>query len=134
MEKKRKQSMLRRFFSSRMFLVAAIITIGLTALGYARGYYRDYTLRQEIKALEHEVSNLEKKKIESLDLLEYVTSDAFVEERARTELNMKKPDENVVVMKRDTTREAAEVAHEESNYEHLNNPTKWWYYFTHKTP
>jgi len=114
-----------------MFLVVAFLIALLFALGYARAYYQDYKVRQDIKALQEEVKSLETKKIESMEILKYVTSPKFVEEKARTELNMKKPGENVLVVKSPTE---FEVAREDLStaMTPLSNPSKWWYYFTHK--
>lgn len=129
--KKQKQSALRRFFGSRLFLILALIFAILIAFGYARAYYQDYKIRQEISALQDDVKNLEHKKLESMEILKYVTSEAFVEEKARTELNMKKPGEKVMVIK-------SQVEIENKGFEEpvekrlLNNPIKWWYYFIHK--
>lgn len=129
--KRQEQSLVRRFFASRMFLLVAFIIAVLVALGYARAYYQDYKVKEEIRALQHEVKSLERKKLESLEILKYVTSPAFVEEKARSELNMKRPGENVMVvdgllpdMKRESDGSVDEV--------YLSNPVKWWYYFTNK--
>ncbi|MBI5222780.1 MAG: septum formation initiator family protein [Candidatus Magasanikbacteria bacterium] len=113
-------------------MVIALVCVFLVAFGYARAYYQDYKIRQEIKALQDEVGLLEHKKLESMEILKYVTSDAFVEEKARTELNLKKPGESVLVvtnpevetsppMERDGEGEVSSL---------LSNPVKWWYYFT----
>ncbi len=127
--KRQEQSLVRRFFASRMFLLVAFIIAVLVALGYARAYYQDFKVKEEIRALQSEVKSLERKKLESLEILKYVTSPAFVEEKARTELNMKRPGENVVVvdgllpkMKREVGKPVDEI--------YLSNPVKWWYYFT----
>jgi len=127
--KKQKQSALRRFFGSRLFLILALIFAILIAFGYARAYYQDYKIKEEITALQDDVKHLEYKKLESMEILKYVTSEAFVEEKARTELNMKKPGEKVMVIK---SQVEIENRGEKQPVEKqlLNNPIKWWYYFT----
>ncbi len=128
---KQKQSTFRRFFGSRLFLISAFICFMLITFGYGRAYYQDYKVKEEIQALQNDVKKLEHKKLESMEILKYVTSDAFVEEKARTELNMKKPGENVVVIKNQVE---VENKGEKGDVENrvLNNPTKWWYYFTNR--
>ncbi len=129
--KRQTQPWVRRFFASQMFLVVAFFIALIFALGYARAYYQDYKVRQDIKALQEEVKNLESKKIESMEILKYVISPAFVEEKARTELNMKKLDENVLIVKSQAEFETkAETLSTDTML--LTNPIKWWYYFTHK--
>lgn len=129
--KRHTQSFWRRFFASRWFWLSAFAVALLFALGYARAYYQDYKVRQEIKALQAEVKQLESKKIESLEILKYVISPAFVEEKARTELNMKKPGENVIIVKNQAEFEKQDEGLS-TDAVLLPNPVKWWYYFTHK--
>lgn len=127
-----KDHSVKRFFASRAFLVIALILAIFVAFGFARAYYRDYKVREEIQMLQDEVKRLETKKFESVELLKYVTSDTFVEEKARTELNLKKPGERVVFVN-DLGLDSDEPTEAElSERSELNNITKWWYYFTHK--
>lgn len=124
------QSVLRRFFASRAFLLTLLAVALLIIIGYGRAFYQDYKIKQEIARLQGEVKQLEKKKLESIEILEYVLSKNYVEDKARTELNMKKPGENVVFvtnLEQQKKNEANQVASQES----LKNPIKWWYYFTH---
>jgi cell division protein FtsB len=107
--------------------VAAILAI----IGYARAYYQDYKIRQEIEALQYEIQSLEKKKIESLEILDYVMSDGFVEERARTDLSMKAPGERVIMFT-ESSSTAVDATAVTSQKKNLKNPIKWWYYVTNK--
>lgn len=125
------QKGLRRFFGSRLFLLVGFVVAILFAIGFARAYYQDYRVRQEIESLQEELKNGKTKNFELLKLYEWVKSPEFVEEKARTELNMKKPGEQVMVI---TNLENSEKNGESNQKEdmHLNNPIKWWYYFTHQ--
>ena len=129
--KRPEQTPVRRFFTSRSFLIVALIAALATAFGFSRAYYQDYKIRQEIKELEDEVKNLEKKKLESMEILKYVTSQNFVEDKARTELNLKKPGEHVVFIQTEGRLKTPQKL-EPNNVDPspLNNPRKWWYYFT----
>ncbi|KKW41633.1 MAG: hypothetical protein UY92_C0015G0045 [Candidatus Magasanikbacteria bacterium GW2011_GWA2_56_11] len=88
--KRRDHTPIRRFFTSRAFLVVGLCAAVLSTLGFARAYYEDYSVRQEIRRLEDEVRGLERKKLESMEILKYVGSQNFVEDRARVELNLNK--------------------------------------------
>lgn len=126
------QTRLRQFFVSRLFLFSVLMVAVVFAFGFARAYYQDYKVRQEIRNLQEQVKKLEAKRIESMEILKYVTSPGFVEEKARTELNMKKPGEQVLMinnLEEDSKTETVSGAEES---ERLNNPSKWWYYFTHQ--
>lgn len=122
----------KRFFSSRLFLIVLLVCTLLIAISYARAYYQDYAVRQEIARLQQEVGNLEHKKLESFELLKYVSSDAYVEEKARVEFDLKKPGEQVLVIEGDTMQASdVPVVEDRSVPSTLKNPAKWWYYITH---
>lgn len=122
-------------FTSRFILIALMVVAGFLTVNYARAYYQDYKIRQEILALQNEVKHLEQKKIQSLKILDYVTSDAFVEEKARTELNMKKPGEHAAVITgNETDTSTVHPAENDTHSRYLSNPKKWWYYITHHSP
>jgi len=132
-KKQDSNSPLGRFFASRLFLIIAFCLALLVAFSYARAYYQDYAVRQEISRLEDEVRRLEHKKLESFELLKYVSSNAYVEEKGRVEFNLKKPGENVIAIDERGLREYDSLpADIEDNSSDLKNPIKWWYYFTHK--
>jgi cell division protein FtsB len=119
------------FLRSKTFLIILSITAVLFVFNYARGYYQDYALRQEIAALEDEMKSLQNKKIESLEILKYVSSQAFVEEKARTELGLRKPEENVVVVSNQAGNVQINDGTGVNDDRYLSNIRKWWYYFRH---
>lgn len=135
MTSQRSQTPLRRFFISRLFLIVIFIMAIFLSINYARAYYQEYKVKQEISALREEVKHLEQKKIESLKILQYVTSDAFIEEKARTELNMKKPGEQVIVITGQEEESKKIEGSGQASAQYLSNPAKWWYYITrHSLP
>ncbi len=97
---------------------------------YARAYYQDYMVRQEIKELQSDIEKLNTKKLESLKVLEYVTSNQFVEETARTDLNMKKVGESVLVVPQAHVESLASEGVHKVGSDDLSVMMKWWYYFT----
>tara|TARA_B100001964_G_C14048421_1_gene515864 strand:- start:104 stop:517 length:414 start_codon:yes stop_codon:yes gene_type:complete len=136
MSNRKQQSFVTRFFSSRLFLFVGFFVIIILALNFVRGYYQKYKVDQEILLLKEEISSLERKKIESMEILEYVSSEAFVEEKARTELNMKKEGEKVIYIKQGSVTEKKSNQKKEPRNiigQNVSNPVKWWYYFTQNT-
>lgn len=130
----KEQSGARRFFRSRLFLIILLVFAVLVLFGFVRSYYQDYVIEQQIEALQKEVEQLEKKKLESMGILDYVMSDAFVEEKARTELNMKSPGQNVVIVDHEEAMPRGQVDQEHpQDRQELANPLKWWYYFFDKS-
>lgn len=125
------QSSIRRFLGSRLFLLIAIPTAILVVFGYVRSYYSGYKINQEIASLEAEIKSLEHKKLESMEILNYVMSPDFVEEKARTELNMKKEGESVLIVKNKNSYNMYEIKKSEDTRQKISNPLKWLYYFKH---
>lgn len=123
----------KHFFLSRWFLIGAFVLACLIGFAFFRAYYREYEVNKEISRLQEEVHKLETKKIESLELLKYVQSDAFVEEKARTEFNMAKPGEKAAVIgisapPKESGQENIAVV----KWNNLKNPIKWFKYFLHQ--
>lgn len=125
------KSLVRRFFASRWFLFVALVLAIMVAIGYARAYYQDYKVRQEILKLQEEVKAQQKKGFELTQILKYVSSPEFIEDKARTELNLKKPGENVMIVNGLVQNNQVD-SQEPVEKSLLNNPVKWWYYFIHK--
>lgn len=127
MESRQEKSIIKRFYKSRLFLVIILFVSIFMILDYSRAYYQDYKIKQEIKSLEEEFARLQKNKLESLDLLEYVSDSDFVEEKAREELNLKKPGENVLIIKREDPADTG--SYQEQSEEKKSNPKRWLNYF-----
>lgn len=122
-----------RVLLSRWFLLSLLAAAVIIAISYARAYYQDYKVRQQIAALETEVLNLQRKKLVSLDLLKQAGTEQFLEDKAKTELNLKKPGEQVLVIpniKPETPQTVVATTTTAVDEPVLSNPRKWWYYFT----
>jgi cell division protein DivIC len=120
----------KNFFSSQIFVVIVAIVAIMVVFEYTRAYYQGYLVRQEIAYLEEQAKKMESKKVELLEVLKYVKSDNFVEEKARTELNLIKPGEQVVVVP-----EAKENGNRQENeavvrLKNIPNYQKWLNYFS----
>lgn len=123
----------KQIFYSRWFLFALFIVSVLLIFSYARAYYREYKVRIEIESLKEEVKKLEAKKIQTVEVLKYVQSQAFVEEKARTELNLLKPGEKMAVIPSGTDKN--DIGQSEMNlvkWTNVKNPVKWFKFFFFK--
>ncbi len=123
-----------KFFYSRWFFVTIIVLVILIVLAFLRSYYQDYQVQQEIQYLKDEAERLEAKKIQSLEVLKYVQSPNFVEDKARTDFNMAKPGEQEVIVT--SPQEEAENDRQVENkvveWKGISNPIKWWKLFFNK--
>jgi cell division protein FtsB len=136
MNRTESSSRARVFFSSKIFLICAFLLTLVFAIGFARAYFKDYAFREEVKRLQGEINGLEKKKLESIELLKYVSSTSYLEDTARLDLNLKKPGEQVLFIDRlgkegDTKDLGKRIA---DSGQEISNPLKWWYYFIHRSP
>ncbi|MFB6226427.1 MAG: septum formation initiator family protein [Candidatus Paceibacteria bacterium] len=129
MKEKDKNKTIKKIFQSKLFLVVLIVLVFLVGSAAFRSLYRNYKVNREITRLEKKVDNLKKEKIESMKILEYVSSKKFAEKKARTELNLKKNGEKVMVIK---DEDSQKKNGSEKKEQQVSNPVKWWYYFTNK--
>lgn len=122
----------RIFFGSQWFLIGGVVILAFLVLGYARAWYQDYQVGQEIARLETEVKRLESQRLQTLELLRYVQSPAFVEDKARTELNLIKPGEQVAIIATSATHiPSGQPGRGMVESPRLSNPAQWWNYFMH---
>ena len=124
-----KESGWKNFFSSKLFVLAATIVAIMVMFGYSRAYYQDYLVKQEIQSLQEQAKKLAAKKMELLEVLKYVKSDGFAEEKARTELNMVKPGEQVLVAPKAVVVENRQENNSVVGWTNISNYKKWWQYF-----
>lgn len=122
----------KSFLASRWSLIIGVIVLFILCVVFARTYYQNYIIQEEIRRLQEETSRLETKKIETLEALKYVQSPAYVEEKARIELNLVKDGEHVTVVSgRQFTGGGAigQPGKKMVESKNLTNPQKWWKYF-----
>jgi hypothetical protein len=116
------------FIASPLFVIIGIVValfliVRLGATGYER-----YLIKQEIASYEAQRTALERKKLESLDLLAYVSSDGFIEETARTELNMILPGERTAIIQTGDGNGGGRLD-QTTEQTAWGNVVSWWTYF-----
>ena len=116
------------FFSYWYLLFMVVIFLAVTG-AYLRSFYQDYQIKKEIDRLKKETAQMEVKKMQSLELLNYLKSDEFAERKARLEMNMIKPGEQAVVVKDLETVEKNRQSGDNVIKSNLPNYKKWWNYF-----
>jgi len=131
MKRNFQESKVKQFFSSKWFIIIFLLIALLLIFGFFRSYYRDMKVKEVIRNLETDFEQLSEENLESMEILEFVMSDAYVEEKARTELNLKKPGENVMIIDSGSSNILPLQDYpEEGTRRNISNPLKWWYYFT----
>lgn len=126
-----KNSYWKKIFWSHWFLLAAFLAAAATAVAFGRAYYQDYQVRQDIARLQKQIQDLEAKKIKTDEILQYVKSDDFVEEKARLELNLAKPGEESAIIGA-VAPIGGQSVESMLQLTNISNPVKWWRFFFHQ--
>jgi len=132
------------FLNQKVLALLGLVIIVLISFPLAKSISQRYKIDREIKDLEAEIAELENRNINLKEFIDYLESDQFVEEQARLKLGLKKPDEEVVVIKTEdsqTTNNQANAGSAKKQVLRLgsgqadkpiSNLQKWWDYFFHR--
>lgn len=126
----------KSIFYSKWFLILNCIVLIVICYASIRNFYHDYQIQKEIKRFQEQAKMLETKNLETLEILKHVKSQNFIEEKARTEFNLVKPGEKVVVIhgSEKNNQNYGQIAQNMIEQEKVSNPVKWWrYFFGHLT-
>lgn len=118
----------KRFFYSRWFIICASLVIIFLTFSFIRAYYQEHLVREEIARLQEDAKRLESKKIEAIEMLSYMQTQDFLEEKARTEFNLVKPGEKSAVIK-DTDKASGQTNNNVLKFDSTPNIIKWWNLF-----
>ena len=117
-----------RFFSSQRFIaIIGLVFLVVIILPLAKTYSQRRLVENEIEGVKQQIADYESQNAQLKELAVYLQSDQSLEEQARMNLNLKKPGEEVVVIK-DTKQNVINVGATTSD-DQLSNLVKWWHYF-----
>ncbi len=123
----------KQVFYSQWFLLVLFLLAIFLIFSYIRAYYQESRVRSEIDSLHEEVESLEAKKIKTVEILKYVQSQAFVEEKARTELNLLKPGEKMAIIPSGSIKtDIGQPEQDLLKWSNVKNPIKWFKFFFFK--
>src|SRR3989338_5352459 len=119
--------------SSKVLFFVSLFILIFFSVNLTKEVINRKDLQQDVDKLEAEINGLESRNKELSDLIGYFKSLDFVEEEARTKLNLRKPGENIIIV----PEEAGVIAGTNQDYstileaevEILSNAQKWWNYF-----
>ncbi len=116
----------------RLIVGALCVALLIVLFGVWNVWRKNRAINQEIASLQNEITDLRQNNIEMRQLVDYFNSTAYIEDKARTDLGLKKDGENVVVVPDNAkdlllaTRTGADAQAAEKV---VSNPQKWWSYF-----
>lgn len=114
-------------FYSQFSIVLGIFILVFISVSLAKEIVRRYEVSREISALKSEIQRLESRNTELNQLISFFSTEEFLEQEARTRLNLQKIGEKVMIIP-----DVRKLGEEEikSNLElSLSNPARWWNYF-----
>lgn len=132
--KRRENFILRILYNQKFLALVGLVLIFLISFPLAKNVSKRYRINKEIKELGKEISDFESKNKDLKQLITYLESDQFVEEKARLNLGLKKEGEQIVVIKDDTaiTTDTNLEGRGLGNSQNFSNPRQWWNYFFNK--
>ncbi|MFA6306277.1 MAG: septum formation initiator family protein [Patescibacteria group bacterium] len=141
MMNRRKNNYFKKIFLNQKFLtLLGLAAIILISFPFAKNTLKQYRINKEISELKQEISGLQNKNVDLKNFVSYLESDQFAEEQARLNLGLKKPGEELTVIKTDAGDTSAGTSSGVSifnipGYEKTKpeakklNPEKWLNYF-----
>lgn len=87
------------FFKQKFLTLLGLAAIILVSFPLARNTVKQYRIDKEIGELKKEIDALQNKNADLKNFVSYLESDQFAEEQARLNLGLKKPGEELMVIK-----------------------------------
>ncbi|MDP2708642.1 MAG: septum formation initiator family protein [bacterium] len=140
MDKSKKNIFSKILYNQKFLTLLGLAAIILISVPFAKNSIKQYRINKEINGLKKEISELQDKNSDLKNFVSYLESDQFAEEQARLKLGLKKPGEELTVIKKgDNEAPAGAVLpnnifnipgyNKEKPPRLAANPEKWFYYF-----
>jgi len=114
------------FFQSRIFTAVALMVIFFFIFSIAKLWPQKTVIDARLQNLEGKIAETEKSNLDLARLLSYFKSRSYLEREAKLKLNVRRPDENVVVIYEDEKENQIKEKERESlGLEGLTNFEKW---------
>lgn len=118
-----------QILNSKSTLAVLIVFLLFLAWAYLKENQSQEKIIERQNSIDQEISQLEQQNQELESLLEYFSSQEFIEKEARQKLNLAKPNEKVVII----TQGEPQVLTEDKTKKQLEklpaSPQLWWQYF-----
>lgn len=111
-----------------LFMLVNVVVLFFLLIAFGREYVGNAQIDREIRALEEEKARLEDEQLGTLDLIQELSSEQYLEKEARIKHNLAEEGETLVVIQDDEPVGAIdETIFEEK--EIIPNPKAWYFYF-----
>jgi len=115
-----------------VFFIAGIILTGIISTRAAQEAYRNRKIEKEVNELKNEALQIQNENAKIQKKIEYYSTPGFVEKISKDKMNMQKPDEKVIVVNREVSRESQVAGVQQNqvqNEQYVPNYLKWWNFF-----
>ncbi len=112
-----------------LIVVVNLVILGFLFVGFGREYWRNIEIERDIAALQAENERLAGQKLESLALINDLSSEYYLESEARTKRGMGEPGEELIIVELPEAEASMGEAQSLATDQSISNPTRWWYYF-----
>jgi|SRR3989344_3562466 len=120
-------------WKNRILFLFGFIVLVFISFNLFQSLQINSEVNQEIALLEEDIQILEKDRLELKELIEYFNSTAYIEEKARVDLGLKKEGEKVVIVTNEIKNSAAgslaSIDGTAGKKGPSTNPQKWLKYF-----
>lgn len=113
-----------------LFMVVNVAMLFFLIIAFGREYVGNLQIEREIASLEAERERLESQQLDTLDLINELSSEYALEREARTKFGMGEQGETLIVVQDAPITEFDAPASEEPIP--VGNPVRWFYYFFDK--
>ncbi|HEU0051066.1 MAG TPA: septum formation initiator family protein, partial [Patescibacteria group bacterium] len=104
----------------------------IVSISAGRETYQQWQVDQEISGLRAQVETLQGKKVQLLQTIQQLNSTDVLDKEARLRLDLKKPGEQVIVLRGlnpGASDDFASDSHVSADGQKESNPVKWFHYF-----
>jgi len=137
------QRTIKKILASKITLFVLLLGFIWLSVQLVNVFYRKYKLNKEIEDLKAQISSSEKSNRQISAMLDYLSSQNFLEKEAREKLNMKREGEEVVIIEppKESATGTTEImtqaeaqnntglAPQQEKPREDSNFVKWWKYF-----
>lgn len=112
----------------RVFLWVNLALFLLLGLGFGREYLRNLEIEREIARMQEENARLEEQRLQSMQLIEELSSTYYLESEARKKRGMGEDGETLIVVQ-GADQVDDSIAKDVQIGDDVPNPLRWFYYF-----
>lgn len=120
------------FYKSGVFIGGLILIF--ISIATIKESYKKRQVQREIDQMKQEADMIEKDNLNLSDKLSYLESRDFQEKEAKDKLSLQSPDENMVIVKQNSSFQSQAPDQEDASNNKkvtvkISNMQKWWNYF-----